>query len=126
LPEAEMMCSRMLIMFDGKILASDTPENLQRLMSGNGQIIVEIAAPPMSLRNCFTQMETVEHFEIASSIGEFHRCVVTPRGEMDLRPAIFALARERGWTVRELTRNRCSLEEIYVQITQPHEEEESE
>src|SRR5271154_5085981 len=126
LPEAEMMCSRMLIMFDGKILASDTPENLQRLMSGNGQIIVEIAAPPMSLRNCFTQIETVEHFEIASSIGEFHRCVVTPRGEMDLRPAIFALARERGWTVRELTRNRCSLEEIYVQITQPHEEEESE
>src|SRR5277367_1184046 len=53
LPEAEMMCSRMLIMFDGKILASDTPENLQRLMSGNGQIIAEIAAPPMSLRNGF-------------------------------------------------------------------------
>ena len=126
LPEAEMMCSRMLIMFDGKILASDTPENLQRLMSGNGQIIAEIAAPPMSLRNCFMQMEMVEHFEIASSIGEFHRCVVTPRGEIDLRPAIFALARDRGWTVRELTRNRCSLEEIYVQITQPHEEEENE
>src|SRR5579863_6998506 len=32
LPEAEMMCSRMLIMYDGKILASDTPENLQRMM----------------------------------------------------------------------------------------------
>src|SRR5256885_2158111 len=34
LPEAEMMCSRMLIMYDGKILASDTPENLQRIMAG--------------------------------------------------------------------------------------------
>src|SRR3954468_20417711 len=41
LPEAEMMCSRMLIMFDGKILASDTPENLQRRISGNGQIVAE-------------------------------------------------------------------------------------
>src|SRR5277367_2497756 len=53
LPEAEMMCSRMLIMFEGKILAADTPENLQRVMAGNGQIIAEIAAPPMSLRNGF-------------------------------------------------------------------------
>src|SRR6266550_1268652 len=57
LPEAEMMCSRMLIMYDGKILASDTPENLQRMMAGNGQIVAEIAAPVLSLRNCFSQLE---------------------------------------------------------------------
>src|SRR5213082_4123010 len=38
LPEAEMMCSRMLIMYDGKILASDTPENLQRIVAGNSRI----------------------------------------------------------------------------------------
>jgi ABC-2 type transport system ATP-binding protein len=123
LPEAEMMCSRMLIMFGGKILASDTPENLQRLMSGNGQIVAEIAAPIMSLRNCFAQMDSLANYEISGSVGEFHRCVLTPHNEIDLRPAIFALARDRGWTVRELTRSRHSLEDIYVQITQPLEEE---
>src|SRR5271170_4632818 len=126
LPEAEMMCSRMLIMLGGKILAADTPENLERLMASNSQIIVEIAAPADELREFWACLPEIEQFDVSASIGEFHRCVVTPRGEMDLRPAIFALARERGWTVRELTRNRCSLEEIYVQITQPHEEEESE
>src|SRR5437763_6935760 len=35
LPEAEMTCNRMLIMFEGKILAADTPDNLQQLVSGN-------------------------------------------------------------------------------------------
>jgi ABC-2 type transport system ATP-binding protein len=45
LPEAEMTCNRMLIMYDGKILAADTPDNLQRLMAGSSQIIAEIAAP---------------------------------------------------------------------------------
>ncbi|MGA9449966.1 MAG: ATP-binding cassette domain-containing protein [Verrucomicrobiia bacterium] len=30
LPEAEMTCNRMLIMYDGKILAADMPDNLQR------------------------------------------------------------------------------------------------
>jgi len=33
LPEVEMICDRMVIMFQGKILADDTPENLQRLMN---------------------------------------------------------------------------------------------
>src|SRR5881296_3586886 len=35
LPEAEMTCNRVVIMYEGKILAADTPENLQRLMSGD-------------------------------------------------------------------------------------------
>src|SRR5436853_438773 len=44
LPEAEMTCNRMLIMYEGKILAADTPENLQRLVSSNSQVLAEIAA----------------------------------------------------------------------------------
>src|SRR5216683_449976 len=32
LPEAEMTCNRMVIMYEGKILAADTPENLQQFM----------------------------------------------------------------------------------------------
>jgi len=44
---------------------------------------------------------------------------------MDLRPLVYALARDRGWSLRELTRNRHSLEDIYVQLTKPSEEEEA-
>src|ERR1700704_4801980 len=45
LPEAEMTCNRLVIMYEGTILAADTTENLQRLMSSKSQIIAEIAAP---------------------------------------------------------------------------------
>jgi ABC-2 type transport system ATP-binding protein len=126
LPEAEMMCSRMLIMYDGRILASDTPENLQRRMAGNSQVIAEIAAPAETLRECWAQMPEVEQFDVSASEGEFQRCALTPRNGLDLRPVIFALARENGWIVRELTRSRHSLEDIYVQITRPEEEEDAE
>jgi hypothetical protein len=37
---------------------------------------------------------------------------------------IFRLALERGWKLRELTRSRHSLEDIYVQVTGPDDEEE--
>src|SRR5579871_3904985 len=45
LPEVEMICGRVLIMFGGHVLASDTPENRQRRMAGGSQVITEIAAP---------------------------------------------------------------------------------
>lgn len=124
LPEAEMTCNRMLIMFEGKILAADTPDNLQRLVSANGQVVAEIAAPREDLCNCWAQMPEVEHYDVSPSDGEFFRCALTPSNGMDLRPHIFAVARDRGWQLRELTRNRHSLEDIYVKITKPPEEEE--
>jgi hypothetical protein len=59
---------------------------------------------------------------VAPADGEFFRCALTPHDGHDLRPYIFALAHERGWTLRELTRSRYSLEDIFVQVTKPDEE----
>ena len=123
LPEAEMMCNRMVIMFDGKILAADTPENLQRLMAGNGQIVAEIAAPAAKLNELLSQIQGIESVDVSASDGDFQRCALTPRNGYDLRPAIFTLVTQHGWILRELTRSRHSLEDIYVQITKPDEEE---
>jgi ABC-2 type transport system ATP-binding protein len=124
LPEAEMTCNRMVIMYEGRILAADTPENLQRLMSSDNRIIAEIAAPLAVLRECWAQMAEIEDFDIAPTDGEYFRCALTPRDGLDLRPQIYELARQQGWSLRELTRNRHSLEDIYVRVTRPDEDEE--
>jgi gliding motility-associated transport system ATP-binding protein len=123
LPEAELTCHRVVIMFEGRILAADTPENLQKLMSSRSQVIAEIAASPEELRETWAQMPEVEQFDVSASEGKYFRCALTPRDGVDLRPQVFALARERGWSLRELTRSRHSLEDIYVQVTRPGEEE---
>jgi ABC-2 type transport system ATP-binding protein len=123
LPEVEMMCGRVLIMFNGRVLASDTPENLQRRMAGGSQVIAEIAAPAEALKAAFENLPEVEHFDISVCEGEFFRCALTPRDGCDVRPAIYALACQNGWPLRELTRSRHSLEDIYVQVTKPKSEE---
>jgi len=123
LPEVEMMCGRVLIMFDGRVLASDTPENLQRRMAGGSQVIAEIAAPAAALRAAWEELPEVEQFDVSATDGEFFRCALTPRPGSDLRPAIFALCAQNGWPLRELTRSRHSLEDIYVQVTKPTTEE---
>jgi hypothetical protein len=91
-------------------------------MNSDGQVIAEIAAPANELRECWEVMPEIEHFDLSPAEGDYHRCALTPRNGLDLRPRIFALARERGWALRELTRSRHSLEDIYVRVTRPEEE----
>lgn len=124
LPEVEVTCNRVLIMRGGTILAADTPENLEKSLSHGSQIIAEIAAPLEDLKVCWEQMPEIEHFDIAPVDGDYFRCSLTPSNGDDLRPQIFALVSERGWKLRELSRSRYSLEDIYVRVTRPNMEEE--
>jgi ABC-2 type transport system ATP-binding protein len=124
LPEVEITCNRVLFMREGRILAADTLENLQKSMGKSGQIIAEIAAPLEELKTCWSRMPEVSHFNIASADGEYHRCALTPAGAQDLRPLIFTLVKEKGWKLRELSRLRHSLEDIYIRLTRPESEEE--
>jgi ABC-2 type transport system ATP-binding protein len=124
LPEVEMTCNRMVIMYEGKILAEGTSEDLLRLISGNSQVIAEIAAPLEHLHECWNQIPEIEHADVSPADGQYYRCALTPRNGLDLRPYIFEVVRANGWSIRELTRSRHSLEDIYVQVTRPEEEEE--
>ena len=123
LPEVEMMCHRVLILLNGSIRAADTPDNLQKIMAGQSQVVAEIAAPLEELQTCWAHLPEVETFDITLAADEYFRCALTPRDGIDLRPLVFSLARERGWALRELTRSRHTLEDIYVQATKPPEEE---
>jgi ABC-2 type transport system ATP-binding protein len=123
LPEVEMTCGRVLILHEGKILASDS---LQTLMNGGSQVIVEIAGPQADLQACFEQAGEIEYFDLLPVSGGYIRCKLTPRNGLDLRPQIFLLCQQQGWLLRELTHNHFSLEDIYLRLTKPDEDAEEE
>jgi len=125
LPEVEMTCNRVLILHQGRMLADDTPRNLEKLMSEGGQVVAEIAAPLEELTQCWDHLAEVQHFDLAPTEGEYIRCSLTPRPGTDLRPQIFSLVTQRGWKLRELTHSRHSLEDIFVRVTRADREEES-
>jgi ABC-2 type transport system ATP-binding protein len=126
LTEIERTCSRVVIMRDGRILAADTPENLQKRVGKSGHLIAEIAAPLEELKTCWEQMPELAHYTISPAAGgEYHRCALMLSDSHDLGPKIFALVVERGWRLRELSRVRHSLEEVYIRLTRPESEEET-
>jgi hypothetical protein len=68
-------------------------------------------------------MAEVEHFDLSASEGDYVRCALTARPGVDLRPHVFSLVCERGWQLRELSRSRHSLEDIFVRVTRADKEE---
>ena len=124
LSEVEMTCNRVLILHHGRILADDTPENLQMMMTEGGQVIAEVAAPWAELKLCWDQMADVQHYDLSPADGEYVRCSLVGRSGVDLRPQVSAAVAQRGWPLRELRRSRVSLEDIFVRVTRADKEEE--
>lgn len=124
LPEVEMTCTRVLILHQGRILAADTTENLHRTIFQSGPVVAEIAAPLHELTEAWSDLDSVLHADISPVDGQFHRCLLTPRDGLDIRPQIFAAARDHGWVLRELSHTRHTLEDIFVRVTLGEKEEE--
>lgn len=123
LPEVEMTCSRVVILHRGQILAADTTDNLHKTIFKAGPVVAEIAAPMHELIQAWAEVDTVMHVDVSAIDGKYHRCSLTPRDGVDLRPSVFDLVKERGWSLRELTRGRHSLEDIFIKVTRGDKEE---
>ncbi len=123
LSEVEMVCTRVLILNQGRIIAADTAHNLERHLQLDGQVIAEIAAPANDLRETFRDLPEIERLDIQPIDGAFMRVALTPKNGHDLRPIVFEQVRTRGWTLRELTRDRHSLEDIFVHLTKGRKED---
>ena len=117
LSEVEMTCSRVLILNQGRILAADRVEDLEKRFSLDGQVVAEIAAAPAELREAFHDLPELERIDLSAAGGDYQRVALTPRNGFDLRPAVFEQVRVHGWNLRELTRSRHSLEDIFIHLT---------
>lgn len=123
LPEVEMTCSRVLILHEGRLLASETTKNLDRLVAGDGQVFAEVAAPAEALREAFRDLPEVASLDVAPADGSFTRLTLLPKEGQDLRTLVYDTARTHAWQVRELTRKRRTLEDIFVHLTRTQREE---
>lgn len=126
LPEIEMTCTRVLVMHEGRIRHEDSIDNLQRRMGESGKVIAEIAAPAADLRLAWEQLAEVAQFQMEPVDGDYLRCSLNARDGLDLRPLVFELAKQRNWPLRELTRSRFTLEDLFLKVTRNAAEEEEE
>jgi ABC-2 type transport system ATP-binding protein len=113
LSEVEQICSRVLIINQGEIVAEDTPARLiSRLEGGERVRLQTLSAPPnaVEMLNSLSQvrkvvMLTPNTFDIECAAGA------------DCRPFLAQFVVEQGWGVLELRSIEANLEDIFLELT---------
>lgn len=116
LPEVEAVCQRAIIIAGGRIVASGSPTELKERIRGGSRLIAEISGPAPEVQKAVGNVEGVGKVEMKSEDG-WQRLTIEPKPNNDPREAIFNLAKNKGWVMRELRLEVGSLEEFFVQIT---------
>jgi len=122
LPEVEMTCSRVIIINKGRIVASDSTEKIKQLRLGGGETVVEVKVDLPAAEQAFGGIPGLESIKTSSLEDGYARVVLYPKADEDLREAAYQRVREHNWTLRDLTRRRQTLEDVFVQITTEDDE----
>ena len=85
--------------------------------------MAEIAATPAAVREAFCDVPEIERMDLSAAEGEYTRLALTAKDGQDLRVVVSELVRANGWTLRELTRSKHSLEDIFVHLTKARKED---
>mgnify|MGYP001575152614 CR=1 FL=1 len=116
LPEVSMVCERVLIINEGKVVAIDRPENLSNRLGGTERIHLEVRGPAREVMGLLRGMKGVQ--EVTREGGEpvAHYAVECRPGH-DLRAQIAESIVSRGWGLLGLQAAGMSLEEIFLKLT---------
>ena len=115
LPEVEIMCSRVIVIHKGKIRADDTAENLLKNHRAAGSMRLE-AKGAANGRELLSQLPGVKDVTEEKD-GDTSTFQLKLDANADPTDEAMRLATAKQWQVRELTRRRPTLEDVFVELT---------
>ncbi len=123
LPEVEMTCSHVLMLDHGRIVASDSTEDLLKRVFHGGPVITEVLAPREALLELLSDRKEIESLDVSPMDGDWNRVIIQPSNGHDLRAWLHGELAHPGWQLRELSRGRHTLEDVFVKLTRTEKEE---
>ncbi len=126
LSEISAICDHIMIISHGKLVASDTPDNLMNLMKGSGNLELTVRTDRESAQRMFTSLPGINSLDIkASSEPEACDVVIKTAADNDLRERIFYLCAQEKAAILRMQHTNVSLEDVFLELTedQPEKEE---
>jgi ABC-2 type transport system ATP-binding protein len=121
LPEVSMVCSGVIIINKGGIVAQGPIDNLVEQFFPTSRVQVTVQGPSPAVQTALGALPGVTGVQTpADGAGVF--VVETPRGR-DVRADIFQLAAQQKWSLLELRQLGATLEEVFMRIVAGEEAE---
>ena len=120
LSEVSAVCDYVMIIADGRLVASDTPDNLSKHMSGN-TLDISVKGNENAVVSALRHVRGVKSVEVVSSKDGIVKVKVV--SDEDIRSEVFFALSEIKASIMELSNNTMSLEDIFLKITDNGEKE---
>ena len=119
LSEVSAVCDYVLIISHGKLVASDTPENLGKLAEGSNTLNLIVKGEKDKIRTALGQIEGVKNVTVADAKEEHAwNVTVSTNEDRDVREEVFFKMADAKCPILEMQSRKVSLEEIFLELTE--------
>jgi len=118
LAEVREVCDYIMIISGGKLVASDTTENLENMMSGKGQIEVEAKASRDEMDHIIRRTGKIKEVKYRTSASGITTAQIIAKGGEDIREELFLAFSHADVPMLTLNQSKTTLEEIFLELTQ--------
>ena len=127
LSEVSAVCDHVLIIDRGKLVASDTPENLSKVMEGANSLELTVKGKEEEIREAMNLVENIQEMIYHESfVPDACDFTVQIAGEQDMRENIFFALADAKCPILKMQPTNMTLEEVFLKLTEDDNEEEKE
>ena len=124
LSEVSQICERVIIINKGKIVAVDTPENLEKATREKNGIMVTVEDPKGNMSNLKEKIKEIENIELIKDNEDgTKQYLITTSTDMDLRKQLFEILPKDDIVIFELRKTETTLEDAFIKLIDTEKEE---
>ena len=117
LSEVSQICNKVIIINKGKIVAIDTPENLENKVTNNNCIYVTVEDPENKMETMKEKIKDIRKLELVEKNEDgTKQYIIEANGDIDLRKTIFSEFAKESITIFEMKKADSTLEDAFMKL----------
>lgn len=118
LAEVKEVCDYIMIIAKGRLVASDTPDNLEHLMDDAKFIEIQAKAEPSRIKEILEPIQEISSVKMEEREDGTTFATLETKENTDIREKVFFAFADQKCPLLLLNTNNVSLEEIFLELTQ--------
>ena len=116
LSEVSAVCDHIMIIAHGNLVASDSPEELQKRMSGSMQLKLSVKGTKEQLEEELKEIPEIDSYKILEE--EPCAATITSKEGVDIRETLFYQMVKADLPILQLDSSKKTLEDIFLELTE--------
>lgn len=118
LSEISQMCQKVIILNKGKIVAIDTPKNLESKIAKNS-IIIDVEDPNNNIKNITEKIKEIKEIKFVKNLDNaVKQYEIIVEKNADIRKKLFEILPQEEISIIELKNSEVGLEEAFINLTE--------